>query len=71
MPWEGFWEEILNSDARVYGGSGVGNLGGVNSDPVKHHGRASSIQITLPPLAVVVFLCKKPEVVAEVPPAET
>jgi 1,4-alpha-glucan branching enzyme len=60
VPWEGFWQEILNSDGRVYGGSGVGNLGGVQSEPIEQHGRASSIQITFPPLAVVVFRCKKP-----------
>lgn len=55
VPWEGFWQEILNSDGRIYGGSGLGNFGGVNSDPVSHHGRSSSIRITLPPLAAVVF----------------
>ncbi|MCI0619168.1 alpha amylase C-terminal domain-containing protein, partial [bacterium] len=60
VPWEGYWEEILNSDGRVYGGSGIGNFGGLKSDPVEQHGRASSIQITLPPLAVVVFRSKKP-----------
>jgi len=59
VPWEGFWEEILNSDGRVYGGSGIGNFGGLKSDPVEQHGRASSISITLPPLGVVVFRCKK------------
>jgi 1,4-alpha-glucan branching enzyme len=60
VPWEGFWEEILNSDGRIYGGSGIGNLGGLKSDPVEQHGRSSSIQITLPPLAIVVFRCRKP-----------
>ena len=59
VPWEGFWEEILNSDGRVYGGSGIGNFGGLKSDPVEQHGRASSISITLPPLGIVVFRCKK------------
>ena len=54
-PAPGFWREILNGDATLYGGSGVGNLGGVHTEPVAHHGRSDSIQITLPPLALVVF----------------
>jgi len=55
VPAGGFWREILNGDATLYGGGGVGNLGGVRAQPVPHHGRSHSIQITLPPLAVVVF----------------
>ena len=55
VPQEGFWKEILNSDGETYGGSGLGNLGGVESEPVKHHGYPQSISITLPPLATVVF----------------
>jgi len=51
----GRWAEILNSDAELYGGSGQGNLGGVETDPVAAHGRAQSIVVTLPPLAVVAF----------------
>jgi len=55
VPAGGFWREILNGDATLYGGSGVGNLGGVRAQPIPHHGRSHSIQITLPPLALVVF----------------
>jgi 1,4-alpha-glucan branching enzyme len=55
VPEPGFWKELLNSDATVYGGSGMGNYGGVDSHPVPVHGRFHSIRITLPPLAVVYF----------------
>jgi 1,4-alpha-glucan branching enzyme len=55
VPEPGFWRELLNSDASVYGGSGMGNYGGVDSNPVPVHGRFHSIRITLPPLAVVYF----------------
>ena len=49
----GFWRELLNSDAREYGGSGQGNLGGMEAVPIPFHGRPYSLTITLPPLAVV------------------
>jgi 1,4-alpha-glucan branching enzyme len=46
---------VLNSDAKEYGGSGYGNLGGVEAAPIPSHGRPYSLTITLPPLAVVFF----------------
>jgi 1,4-alpha-glucan branching enzyme len=49
----GFWRELLNSDASLYGGSGTGNYGGVEAAPVPAHGRMHSITITLPPLGVM------------------
>jgi 1,4-alpha-glucan branching enzyme len=55
VPAPGRWEEALNSDATLYGGSGQGNLGGVVATPVAWHGRPQSINVTLPPLAVVMF----------------
>jgi len=55
VPNGGFWREILNSDAHAYGGSGWGNLGGMRSQPVSHHGRPHSLEINLPPLAAVFF----------------
>jgi 1,4-alpha-glucan branching enzyme len=55
VPSPGRWDEILNSDAELYGGSGVGNLGGVEALPVPLHGRPRSLTVTLPPLAVVFF----------------
>ena len=55
VPYAGTWREIGNSDAREYGGSGMGNLGGVTSNPVPAHGRLHSITLTLPPLAVLLL----------------
>ena len=55
VPFKGEWREILNSDAEFYGGSGIGNLGGVTATPVSIHGRPYSINITIPPLAAVLF----------------
>ena len=59
VPNDGFWRELLNSDAKEYGGSGMGNLGGVEAEAVPLHGRPFSVKLTLPPLAVV-FLKKNP-----------
>ena len=55
VPQEGTWREVLNTDARIYGGSGQGNLGGVESAPVAMHGHFHSLNLTLPPLGVVIF----------------
>lgn len=57
-PVEGRWREILNSDAPLYGGSGQGNEGCLETAPLPIHGRPFSLNMTLPPLGVVVF---KPE----------
>jgi 1,4-alpha-glucan branching enzyme len=54
-PLGGFWKEMLNSDAPLYGGSGQGNMGGVEASPLPLHGRPFSLNITAPPLGVVVF----------------
>jgi 1,4-alpha-glucan branching enzyme len=54
-PVGGYWKEILNGDAPVYGGSGQGNMGGVEASPLPMHGRPWSLNVTVPPLAVVVF----------------
>jgi 1,4-alpha-glucan branching enzyme len=61
VPAGGFWHEVLNSDARDYGGSGQGNLGGVEAAPLPTHGRPYSLALTLPPLGAL-FL--RPEAVA-------
>ncbi|MBC7333192.1 MAG: 1,4-alpha-glucan branching protein GlgB [Actinobacteria bacterium] len=58
LPCGGYWEEILNSDANEYGGSGIGNLGGVIAFHEPYHGRPCSAPITLPPLAAVLFKWK-------------
>ncbi len=55
VPREGVWREILNSDAAIYGGSGQGNLGAVESAPVACHGRHHSLTLTLPPLSLVLL----------------
>jgi 1,4-alpha-glucan branching enzyme len=54
-PQGGRWDEVLNSDAPLYGGSGQGNLGGVNAAPVSCHGRDYMLTVTVPPLGMVVF----------------
>ncbi len=56
VPRGGFWQERLNSDAKEYGGSGHGNFGGVEAVPVPMHGRPWSLNLTLPPLAVVLLV---------------
>jgi 1,4-alpha-glucan branching enzyme len=55
VPRGGYWREILNSDAGIYGGSGIGNLGGRQATTVAWHGRPQSLLLTLPPLAAVWF----------------
>jgi 1,4-alpha-glucan branching enzyme len=55
VPYAGFWRELANSDASEYGGSGQGNLGGLESTPVPSHGRLASLSLTLPPLSMVVL----------------
>jgi 1,4-alpha-glucan branching enzyme len=53
LPQAGFWHEVINTDAGLYGGSGVGNLGGVEAVEEPWHGRPASATITVPPLGVV------------------
>jgi 1,4-alpha-glucan branching enzyme len=53
VPRAGVWRELLNGDAEAYGGSGWGNLGGIESTPVPSHGRFHSIRLAVPPLAAV------------------
>ncbi|MFH1263623.1 MAG: 1,4-alpha-glucan branching protein GlgB [Pseudomonadota bacterium] len=55
VPEAGHWEELLNSDSEVYGGSNIGNLGGTWSEPRWWHGRPHSVTVNLPPLATVVL----------------
>ena len=54
-PRGGLWQEILNSDAEEYGGSGHGNFGEIEAVPVEIHGRPYSLKLTLPPLGAVFF----------------
>lgn len=63
VPHSGFWREVLNSDAREYGGSGQGNWGGREATPVPFYGRYDySLSLTLPPLGILFFTWEKPTV---------
>jgi len=53
VPHGGYWRELLNSDATVYWGSGMGNAGGVTAEPESGNGRPYSVRLTLPPLGVL------------------
>ncbi|MBI2805259.1 MAG: 1,4-alpha-glucan branching protein GlgB [Planctomycetes bacterium] len=55
VPWGGRWQEILNSDAPLYGGAGQGNHGAVAAAPIPWHGRSHLLNVTVPPLAMLVF----------------
>lgn len=55
VPGRGYYKEIFNSDAEIYGGSNAGNGGGVTATDIAWHGRLNSIDITVPPLATVIF----------------
>jgi 1,4-alpha-glucan branching enzyme len=55
VPEEGFYQEILNTDSELFGGTNMGNGGCVSSQPVPKHDRPHSVSVTLPPLAVVAF----------------
>ncbi|HAT73181.1 MAG TPA: 1,4-alpha-glucan branching enzyme [Elusimicrobia bacterium] len=57
VPRGGFWNEILNSDAVTYRGSGMGNMGGVPAEAVPTHGRPYSLLLTLPPLSIIFLKC--------------
>ncbi|TQN41752.1 1,4-alpha-glucan branching enzyme [Blastococcus colisei] len=56
LPREGHWREVLNTDAEGYGGSGVGNLGGVEAEPEPWHGQPYSATVAAPPLGTVWLL---------------
>jgi 1,4-alpha-glucan branching enzyme len=56
LPHGGFWREVLNSDAAIYGGSNQGNLGGVNAEEMEMHGQPWSAEFTIPPLSATVFV---------------
>jgi len=54
-PSSGIWQEVLNSDAELYGGSGVGNFGGVEAAPISAGEMYHALMLRLPPLAVLFF----------------
>ncbi len=55
VPKPGYYREILNTDSHLYGGSNFGNGGGLEAEAVYHHGLPFSLNVALPPLAVVWF----------------
>ena len=56
VPSGGKWTERLNTDAEIYGGSNVGNMGGKEAEEHSVNGRPYSISLTLPPLATIVLV---------------
>jgi 1,4-alpha-glucan branching enzyme len=60
VPEPGFYEEVLNSDSELYGGSNVGNEGGREADPVPAHGRPWSLDLRLPPLGGLILKLRPP-----------
>lgn len=65
VPRSGYWREILNSDALDYGGSGQGNLGGIQTETLPYHGRPFSLNLRLPPLSALYF--KSPPEITPIP----
>ena len=55
VPHAGFWKEILNTDAKEYGGLGFGNNGVVESEVIEWDGRPFSIVVQMPPQSMSVF----------------
>ena len=55
VPVGGRYEEILNTDAEVYGGSNSGNAGVLDAEQVQMHSRPYSLKLTLPPLATLIL----------------
>jgi 1,4-alpha-glucan branching enzyme len=55
VPETGYYRELLNSDAEFYGGSNVGNAGGLSTDLIEAHGRPQSLNLTLPPLGGIIL----------------
>jgi len=55
VPRHGLWREVLNSDAKDYGGTGHGNFGEVEATPISAQGRDLSLLLTLPPLSILFF----------------
>ncbi len=53
VPKGGLWREVLNSDARDYGGSGQGNMGAIEAAPIPSHGRPHALNVILPPLGAI------------------
>jgi 1,4-alpha-glucan branching enzyme len=55
VPEPGFYRELINTDAGLYGGSNVGNGGGLHTEPIPSHGHPQSLNLTLPPLGGLIL----------------
>ena len=53
LPKPSRWKEAINTDSTYYGGSDVGNLGGLEPEPIPWHDQPFSAEVTLPPLAAI------------------
>jgi 1,4-alpha-glucan branching enzyme len=60
VPLNGYWREVLNSDAARYGGTNEGNMGGVDAVPIPLHSRLYSLTLTLPPLSMLLLQREPP-----------
>ena len=58
LPHGGTWREAINTDSPFYGGSGVGNLGVIEADPIPHYGRPFSASVRIPPMGGVIFVAE-------------
>jgi len=58
VPIGGYWKELLNSDAQIYGGSGQGNAGGIEAETFNWHRRPYSVRVTLPPLSALFLISR-------------
>lgn len=59
LPEAGVWNEVLNTDSEIYGGSGVGNFGSVRAESISSHGQEYSASISIPPLGGIWLSLKK------------
>ncbi len=55
VPRAGLYRELFNTDSELFGGANIGNAGAVMAEEIPFHGRPASINVTIPPLAVVAF----------------
>jgi 1,4-alpha-glucan branching enzyme len=55
VPYKGHWQEVMNTDSSLYGGSDVGNYGGQDAKDIPWHIKPYSLELSLPPLGTIVF----------------
>jgi 1,4-alpha-glucan branching enzyme len=55
VPEQGFYVELLNSDSAMFGGSNIGNGGGVSTEPIAAHGFDQSLRLMIPPLGCLLL----------------